>query len=140
MNSLALVSGLPNSGNRLLVARIKTAVRRTGCDMGVRLYHGDHELLRRPAGDYDRVFVVVPVRNPRCRLLSMRRDGKDPARFPEAELRARVCRLVVEGARMHLLSYEAMVQDPEGVGAELFAFLGLDPVPLGTFDANAKYD
>ena len=143
-DSLALVCGLPNSGNRLLVARIKAAVQQTSrwprtCDMSVRLYHGDPELPRRPAADYGTVFVVVPVRNPRCRVLSMRREGKDPNRFPEEVLRKRVCRLVVEGAFMHLLSYEAMVQDPDAVGAELFAFLGLDAVPLETFDANARY-
>ncbi len=71
----------------------------------------------------------------------MIREGKNPDSYPEAELRLRVCKFAAEhDALLHVISYEAMVQDPDGVGKELFRFLGLPPVPLETFDANAKYD
>ena len=49
VRELALVSGLPNSGNRFLVSAIKAAVAKTRgergvCDMAVTIWHGDVEV------------------------------------------------------------------------------------------------
>ena len=142
-NKLILVCGLPSSGNRFLVAAIKEAVAKTRgergtCDRSVACWHGEgeHPGLRGFAG----VDVVVPVRDPRCRRLSMAATGKDADRFPEVELRRNVARLCAHDvARSHFLSYEAMVADPYSAAVELFAFLGLERVRLAVVDGNAKY-
>ncbi len=146
---LVLVCGLPGSGNRFLIRAIRQAAKSLPVNTGV--WHGNTPFPTRVErsgkliDDPDQrritdIRLVMPVRNPRCRHLSLIREGKDPRNFPEREWRRNVCQFVADNdAFLHVISYEAMVDDPNAVGAELFRVLDLPPVHLDVKDANKKY-
>lgn len=96
--------------------------------------------------------VVVPIRHPGYRRQSMYRRQLDWARYPPAACHASIFRMALDhDLPLYLLSYEALVADPEGVGRDLAEFLelpfvpwpaevdGTNPTEGAVFDANAKY-
>lgn len=113
-----------------------------------------HGAERAPTFDQGNTRFVIPVRNPRVRLLSMEAANLDPSRWPEAACRKDVMRAIVAlDAPVKLVSYEGFAQDPEGVGKDLIQWLGHPWVPFPTevpgesldlngpiYDGNAKYN
>jgi len=114
------------------------------------VWHGSEPA---PVFETGNTRFIIPVRNPRVRVLSMKKINLEPGAWPEAACRKGVFNAVVAlDAPVKLVSYEAFVQDPEGVGKELIAWLGHPWMPFPTtnpgaskdlhgpiYDGNAKY-
>ena len=71
----------------------------------------------------------------------MAKINLNPAAWPEAACRKGVFNAVVAlNAPVKIVSYEGFVQDPEGVGQELIAWLGHPWVPFPDTVPNANQD
>ena len=140
---MILIAGLPSSGNHVVRDHIKRGVESLGTSESVQIWHGDNESpnITRPAGE--RLVFVVPVRSEATRLVSVQKRS-DHGRlrvFPfDADLmRRNVWMLAVKhGARLYNLSYEGLVQDPDGVGRNVFEWLALPWVPWPTERAPGR--
>jgi hypothetical protein len=114
------------------------------------VWHGSE---RAPIFEPGNTRFIIPIRNPRVRLLSMKKANLAPEAWPEAACRKGVFNAIVAlDAPVKLVSYEGFVQDPEGVGKELIAWLGHPWTPFPTtvpgmgtdylgpiIDGNKKY-
>lgn len=71
----------------------------------------------------------------------MRAADLPPGRWPEDACRKGVFRAIAQlGAPVKLVSYEAFVADPEGVGRDLIQWLGYSWMPFPTETPNANQD
>jgi hypothetical protein len=130
-----VVAGAPGSGNRLVRHGIWRWLQASGQRVHVDVWHGA-EPWPRPE---DVIAIVIPVRNPAIQQRSAPGKGCE---IPPSKLFPNVARLVLEsGAPVLPLSYEGLVQDPEGVGRHLCAWLGLrwDGWGATIRDGNARY-
>jgi hypothetical protein len=114
------------------------------------IWHGAE---REPAWDGSDLRFVIPVRDPAIRQLSLRRNRMRDGEWPEDECRRNVFRKVTEtDSPVKLVSYEALVQDPDAVAGDFIEWLGLpwrsfptetmlSPTPADgpVYDGNAKY-
>ena len=120
-----LVSGRPSSGNHLIRAHIQRCIRarRPYVNEEVIIHHGTDAIPQIKSLETTRA-VVIPVRNERCRLASERRRWSEP---PSDEYAMRhVMRLIVERELpFKLVSYEALVQEPDHIGKLLIEWLDL---------------
>jgi hypothetical protein len=148
-----LICGLPGSGNNLVRRFVERCAQKVGPRhaRGVVFHGGPHH----PSASWrcrGATHVVIPVRHPGCRRQSMYRRQLDWSRYPPVPCAASIFRIVVDDKLpVYLLSYEALVADPEGVGRDLAEFLELPYVPWpaaidsehptegAVFDANARH-
>jgi len=161
---MILIAGLPSSGNHIVYIHVLRGVAaKYGANAvdgvnreGVQIWHGDNESpnVKRPEWD-TRLMVVIPVRSESVRKLSVEKRTQGRRKLPtdRDKMRYNVVMLAAKhGARVHCVSYEGLVADPEGVGRDLFEWLELPWVPWPTeypagrkahegpvFDANAAY-
>jgi len=151
---MIVISGLPRSGNHILRALVLRCIRMKRRDPSWQgekctVWHGSEKA---PTFDAGSTRFIIPVRDPHCRVASYKATGMPSGRFPEEACRRGVFRAVVAlDAPVKLVSYEAFVADPDGVGQELVAWLGYtwmafptdgrpgDPLNGPIFDGNAKY-
>ena len=151
---MIVISGLPRSGNHVIRAMVLRCIRMKRRDPNWQgekctVWHGAESA---PVFEPNRTRFVIPVRDPHYRMLSMRATTLPPGRWPEDACRKGVFNAIVAlGAPVKLLSYEAFVANPDGVGQDLIAWLGYawmpfppevkehDPLNGAIFDGNAKY-
>jgi hypothetical protein len=163
---MILICGLPSSGNHIVYIHVRRGVEAKygpQCPEGVtresvQIWHGDNVSpnIKRPEWD-TRLMFVCPVRSESMRLRSVEKRTAPPRRkqlpMDREKMRHNVIMLAAQhGARVYNVSYEGLVEDPEGVGRDLFEWLELPWVPWPTerpegraphegpvFDANEAY-
>lgn len=152
---MILITGLPRSGNHVLRAMVLRCIRFKRRDPNWQgekctVWHGAEAA---PVFEPGNTRFILPVRDPQFQRLSMRAVSLPSERFPEDACRRSVFRAVVAlNAPIKLVSYEAFVADPDGVGQDIIAWLGYQWVPFPAetpnanpdihgpvFDGNAKY-
>ena len=140
--------GLPCSGNALLTKLFQAA----GAKL-VNLDHGDIQgdsecfAYRRILGmPTERWFIVIPVRDPEVRLESCRRKFPDSRQFQDSAWQDETRhRILSTASRLNVptrfVSYEAIVQNCEGVKNDLLDWVSLPhiPWPVFIYDGNEKY-
>ena len=129
---MILVSGLPSSGNHLLLTHIERGVLAKGEPEAVQIWHGDNKRpnLNREKGE--RLVMVVPVRDESMRAASVEKRIKHGGHFPTDVYTCRrhtMSLVVAEGIPVYFVSYEGLLQNPDGLGQHLFEWLELPWVP-----------
>lgn len=136
---MILVAGLPSSGNRLVKEHIVRGVRTVDTKEVVQIWHGDNRMPNLTRPDGERLRMVVPVRDEAARGASVqKRIREHGGHFPTEvqTMRKRVLGLVVShDIPVYFVSYEGLIANPEGLGKDLFAWLGLPWVPWPTEEA-----
>jgi len=133
-----IVSGLPHSGNRLIIRMLKEHGAR------VTLLHFGGEN-RDWAADPNR-RVIIPIRAEREQQLSFERSFEQEPNGVPRDYGAQ-CALHYDTLRMFAgvpilsVSYEALVRDPQAVGRGIVEFCSLEwagwPEPI--YDGNAEW-
>lgn len=152
---MVLVCGLPSSGNHLVretILRCSRAQQPYTRKLVLVWHGGPHDWTPKPTKEeLKHARIVIPVRDPRCRKLSVKARGL-PDNWPEDFCVGRVLAFAYEHRlRVKHVSYEAFCLDGDGVGSDLAEWLGLpwipfpdsirpeDPARGALYDGNAKY-